>query len=102
MTGPRPDRILLDRPMTGPFRHQMGTQIVLGDRPLEITLRRAWEAVSLSERLDFANILAGLAWERTWGGSDDGRSGSADGSADATSVGGGGGEGGDRGAADEV
>lgn len=88
--------------MTGPFRHQMGTQIVLGDRPLEITLRRAWEAVSLSERLDFANILAGLAWERTWGGSDDGRSGSADGSADATSVGGGGGEGGDRGAADEV
>lgn len=41
---------------------------MLGDRPVEITLRRAWEALSLGERLDLAKIFAGLAFERAWGG----------------------------------
>ncbi|CAM9288619.1 unnamed protein product, partial [Sphacelaria rigidula] len=56
--------------MYGDFRaareaaEEAGAQIVLGDRPVEITLRRAWEALSLGERLDLAKIFAGLAFER--------------------------------------
>ena len=35
---------------------QVGSQIVLGDRPIEITLQRAWEALPWSRRLQ-------LCWE---------------------------------------
>lgn len=43
---------------------QAGAQIVLGDRPLEITLRRTWEALSLRERLDLMGSLLQLAFRR--------------------------------------
>lgn len=42
----------------------MEAQIVLGDRPVEVTLQRAWEALSLGERLDLGRILLGLAFSR--------------------------------------
>ncbi|KAJ7524637.1 hypothetical protein O6H91_17G014600 [Diphasiastrum complanatum] len=35
----------------------IGAQIVLGDRPIEITLQRAWEALSWGEKLGFASML---------------------------------------------
>eukprot|EP00904_Undaria_pinnatifida_P014018 jgi/Undpi1/9747/HiC_scaffold_27.g12203.m1 len=56
--------------MYGDFRaakegaEEMEAQIVLGDRPVEVTLQRAWEALSLGERLDLGRILLGLAFSR--------------------------------------
>lgn len=45
---------------------------------MEITLRRAWEALSLGERLDLAKTFAELTFKRAWGGpvSPDGMRGS--------------------------
>jgi pheromone shutdown protein TraB len=36
----------------------IGAEIVLGDRPIEITLKRAWEALTLLEK---AKLVVGLA-----------------------------------------
>eukprot|EP00471_Norrisiella_sphaerica_P005298 CAMPEP_0184479656 /NCGR_PEP_ID=MMETSP0113_2-20130426/1292_1 /TAXON_ID=91329 /ORGANISM="Norrisiella sphaerica, Strain BC52" /LENGTH=334 /DNA_ID=CAMNT_0026857781 /DNA_START=154 /DNA_END=1158 /DNA_ORIENTATION=+ len=36
---------------------KVGAQLVLGDRPVEITLERAWEALTWSERLNLINLL---------------------------------------------
>lgn len=59
----------------------MEAQIVLGDRPVEITLQRAWEALSTGERFDLARILAQLAFQRSGmvaGGGVDGDDGDAE------------------------
>lgn len=43
----------------------LGTSIVLGDRPLEITLQRAWDALSWRQRLTLCWQLAGASlWEQ--------------------------------------
>ena len=34
-----------------------GAQLVLGDRPIEVTLRRAWERLSFRQKLEFVNML---------------------------------------------
>lgn len=36
---------------------EIGAQIVLGDRPIEITLERAWKALRWTEQLGFVNTL---------------------------------------------
>jgi len=56
-------------------------QIVLGDRPVEVTLKRAWEALSVGERLDLGRSLVQLAFQRA-GGSGGGGEG-AEGDSDA-------------------
>lgn len=43
---------------------QAEAQIVLGDRPVEVTLQRAWEALSFKEKADLAGTLVALAIER--------------------------------------
>ena len=43
---------------------QEGAQIVLGDRPVEITLQRAWEGLSLGEKRDLVFSFGRLAFER--------------------------------------
>lgn len=48
--------------------NQAQAQIVLGDRPVEVTLKRAWEALSFGERLDLARSLVRLAVQRAGGG----------------------------------
>ncbi|CAM9242502.1 unnamed protein product [Laminaria digitata] len=58
---------------------EMEAQIVLGDRPVEVTLQRAWEALSLGERFDLGRILLGLAFHRAGmgdGGGEGGEGGS--------------------------
>ncbi|CAM9223257.1 unnamed protein product [Ascophyllum nodosum] len=56
--------------MYGEFRaaresaEQEGAQIVLGDRPVEITLQRAWEGLSLGEKRDLVFSFGRLAFER--------------------------------------
>ena len=59
---------------------QMEAQIVLGDRPVEVTLQRAWEALSLGERFDLGRTLLGLAFHRAGlgGGSGEGGSNAAE------------------------
>lgn len=37
----------------------VGAQIVLGDRPIEITLERAWKALSLSRKIKLCSELVG-------------------------------------------
>eukprot|EP00903_Cladosiphon_okamuranus_P020592 g18902.t1 len=60
--------------MYGDFRaakegaEEAEAQIVLGDRPVEVTLKRAWEALSFAERLDLARSLVQLAFQRAGGG----------------------------------
>ncbi|CAM9933358.1 unnamed protein product, partial [Hapterophycus canaliculatus] len=57
--------------MYGDFRaakdgaEEAEAQIVLGDRPVEVTLKRAWEALSVGERLNLARSLAQLAFQRS-------------------------------------
>ncbi|CAN0089574.1 unnamed protein product [Scytosiphon promiscuus] len=57
--------------MYGDFRaakegaEEAEAQIVLGDRPIEVTLKRAWEALSVGERLDLAGSLVQLAFQRS-------------------------------------
>ncbi|CAM9526905.1 unnamed protein product [Ectocarpus sp. 6 AP-2014] len=57
--------------MYGDFRaakegaEEAEAQIVLGDRPVEVTLKRAWEALSVGERLDLARSLVQLAVQRS-------------------------------------
>jgi pheromone shutdown protein TraB len=34
-----------------------GAQLVLGDRPIEVTLRRAWERLSFQKKIEFANMM---------------------------------------------
>lgn len=58
--------------------HQVNAQIVLGDRPVEITLQRAWGALSFRERLDLARSLVGLAFERAGIGGRSGAGGGSD------------------------
>jgi len=36
---------------------EVGATLVLGDRPIEITLRRAWEGLSWSERFSLGKLL---------------------------------------------
>lgn len=54
----------------------MEAQIVLGDRPVEVTLQRAWEALSLGEKFDLGRILLGLAFRRAGMGDGGGEGGS--------------------------
>ncbi|CAN0474440.1 unnamed protein product, partial [Discosporangium mesarthrocarpum] len=60
--------------MYGDFRmaalvsEEVGAQLVLGDRPIDITLSRAWASLSLIERLKLAWGLASLARSRAGGG----------------------------------
>lgn len=61
---------------------QTDAQIVLGDRPVEVTLKRAWEALTTGERLDLARSLAQLAFQRAGGGGGGGGGGD-EGSSDA-------------------
>ena len=71
-------------PLFLPTRHdvfffvnqQMEAQIVLGDRPVEVTLQRAWEALSLGERFDLGRVLLGLAFQRAGMGGGGGEGGS--------------------------
>eukprot|EP00469_Lotharella_globosa_P012620 CAMPEP_0167789064 /NCGR_PEP_ID=MMETSP0111_2-20121227/10446_1 /TAXON_ID=91324 /ORGANISM="Lotharella globosa, Strain CCCM811" /LENGTH=209 /DNA_ID=CAMNT_0007681127 /DNA_START=1 /DNA_END=630 /DNA_ORIENTATION=- len=37
--------------------NEVGAQLVLGDRPLEITLERAWELLTWKEKTDLFNLL---------------------------------------------
>lgn len=53
----------------------MEAQIVLGDRPVEVTLQRAWEALSLRERFDLGRVLLGLAFQRAGIGGGSGKGG---------------------------
>jgi len=36
---------------------EIGAQVVLGDRPIEVTLRRAWEKLTFRQQLDFVRML---------------------------------------------
>jgi pheromone shutdown protein TraB len=36
---------------------RVGSQLVLGDRPIEVTLRRAWDRLSLSQKVLFVKML---------------------------------------------
>ena len=44
--------------------HALGAHVVLGDRPLTITLARVWHALSLWEKLKLTGTLlwTGLRW----------------------------------------
>ena len=55
---------------------------MLGDRPVEVTLKRAWEALSVGERLDLGRSLIQLAFQRAGGGGGGG-GGSGEGGSDA-------------------
>lgn len=68
------------------WANQAEAQIVLGDRPVEVTLQRAWEALSFGERLDLARSLAQLAFQRAGGGGGGGSGGGDDGSSEAAEV----------------
>lgn len=43
---------------------EIHAQIVLGDRPIEVTLRRAWENLSLLEKVDLLQILIKDVWAK--------------------------------------
>lgn len=47
-----------------PWTEQEEAQIVLGDRPIEITLERAWKALLFKERIDLILSFTRLAFER--------------------------------------
>ncbi|RDX90630.1 TraB domain-containing protein, partial [Mucuna pruriens] len=58
----------INRPFGDEFRaarkasEEVGAQIVLGDRPIEITLQRAWKAMKWSEKLSLVlSIIRGIA-----------------------------------------
>ncbi|XP_014513316.1 traB domain-containing protein isoform X3 [Vigna radiata var. radiata] len=59
----------INRPFGDEFRaarkasEEVGAQIVLGDRPIEITLQRAWKAMRWSEKLSLVlSIFRGIAF----------------------------------------
>ncbi|CAL5209561.1 unnamed protein product [Lathyrus oleraceus] len=53
----------IDRPFGDEFRaarkvsEEIGAQIVLGDRPIEITLQRAWKALNWTQKLSLLRIV---------------------------------------------
>ncbi|XP_020986838.1 uncharacterized protein LOC107467103 isoform X2 [Arachis duranensis] len=58
----------INRPFGDEFRaarkasEQVGAQIVLGDRPIEITLQRAWKALKWSQKLSLVtSVIGGIA-----------------------------------------
>ncbi|KAL2324497.1 hypothetical protein Fmac_023555 [Flemingia macrophylla] len=58
----------INRPFGDEFRaarkasEEVGAQIVLGDRPIEITLQRAWKAMKWTEKLSLvSSIIRGIA-----------------------------------------
>lgn len=55
------------------YPNQAEVQIVLGDRPVEVTLQRAWEALSFGERVNLAKSFGQLAFERAGMGGDSSR-----------------------------
>jgi pheromone shutdown protein TraB len=65
----------------------VGAQIVLGDRPIEITLERAWDALPLRRRLQLCweLVLAGTACGPA-GGSGGGSSGQVLGGGDSNEL----------------
>lgn len=69
--------LLLPLPLL-PLYEQAKAQIVLGDRPVEITLQRAWEALSTGERFELARSLAQLAFQRAGVGAGEGVDGDSD------------------------
>ncbi|QCD76921.1 Pheromone shutdown [Vigna unguiculata] len=59
----------INRPFGDEFRaarkvsEEVGAQIVLGDRPIEITLQRAWKAMKWNEKLSLVlSIFRGIAF----------------------------------------
>lgn len=77
----------VNRPFGDEFRaarkasEEVGAQIVLGDRPIEITLERAWNALTWTEKLSLvSSVVRGITSESDFSQNNDeesGRSGSS-------------------------
>ncbi|CAK9318305.1 unnamed protein product [Citrullus colocynthis] len=72
----------VNRPFGDEFRaarkasEEVGAQIVLGDRPIEITLERAWNALSWTEKLSLvSSVVRGITSESDFSQNNDEESG---------------------------